>query len=434
MLRSRSHSSLGSRFAAFVAFGLGCCLCTAGWAADDPLQELVEQNKLMRAQLETQQRQLDELRAQMNSVRESTASTKEESAPVAEPSGRKLVVSGEVGIAFFAASDDGQYRNDEFRVDDANLHLEAQVANGTYFFGELQLSKHESLDEAFHLGEFYVEFEDVSGKLGGLERLVNVRFGRVDIPFGEEYQHRDPLGNPLITHSLSDVWGTDEGLEVYGEMGRGDYAFAVLNGSSKTSRDFNADKSLALRIGFSPASRWHFSASAMRTGELKSAAEPLSEVWLGNNVFRNIGSARSTIHQADLAEIDGRYTWSTGHIWASVGRARYEDNDPLSNNTRHFNYYQIEGMQSFGGKFYGAIRFSSLRVDKGYPLAGIGNFNKYFLGTLQTKELERVSVGGGYRFNPSLVLKADYTLENGELTTGADRDNRMLSAQAALGF
>jgi hypothetical protein len=32
------------------------------------------------------------------------------------------------------------------------------------------------------------------------------------------------------------------------------------------------------------------------------------------------------------------------------------------------------------------------------------------------------------------VLKADYTMENGELTTGVHRDNDMLSAQAALGF
>jgi hypothetical protein len=434
MSRPRFLFSFGSHFGAIIALYFCCCLCPSSRASGDLVQELVEQNKLMRAQLESQQRQLDELRAQMNVVRESASSTQEESAPATEPSDRKVVLSGEVGIGFFAASNDGQYRNEEFRVDDANLHLEAQVANGTYFFGELQLSKHESLDEAFHLGEFYVEFEDVSGKLGGAERLANIRFGRVDIPFGEEYKHRDPLDNPLITHSLSDVWGTDEGVEVYGEMGRGDYAFAVLNGSTKTSRDFNADKSLALRIGFSPVPRLHFSASAMRTGELNSALEPLSEVWLGNNVFRNIGSALSTTHQGDLAEVDGRYTWAGGHLWAAIGRARYGDNDPLADNTRHFNYYQIEGMQSFGRKFYGAMRFSSLRVDKGYPLAGIGDFNKYFLGTLQTKELERWSVGGGYRFNPSLVLKADYTMENGELTTGVHRDNDMLSAQAALGF
>jgi len=406
--------------------------CAAS-AADDRLQALLEQNKIMRAQLDAQQRQLDELRAQMAIVRES-ASVREEPAPAPVASDRRIAISGEVGIGFFSAGDDGQYRNDEFRVDDATLRIEAQIAAGAYFSGELQLSKHESPDETFHLGEFYVEFENISGALGGPERLVNIRFGRVDIPFGEEYQHRDPLANPLVTHSLSDVWGTDEGIELYGESGRADYAFAVLNGGSKTTRDFNADKSIALRVGFSPAPRLHFSASVMRTGELKSASEPLSEVWIGNNLFRNIGSALSTKHEAELAEIDGRYTWSTGHFWAAGGRARYRDNDPLADNTRRFTYYQVEGVQSFTRKFYGALRFSSLRVDQGYPLAGIGNFGKYFMTGLQTRELQRLSLGGGYRYGPSLVLKADYTLEDGELTTGADRNNRMISAQAAIGF
>jgi len=427
LFRHRRHWSLFRGLAACV---LGC----AASASADPLQELIEQNKLMRAQLEAQQRQLDELRVQMSVMRESASAPREEGAPREETSGRRIAISSEVGLSFFASSNDGQYRNEEFRVDDANLRLEAQISRRTYFSGELQLSKHESPDENFHLGEFYLEFEDVSGALGGPERLVNVRLGRVDVPFGEEYQNRDPLTNPLIAHSVSDVWGTDEGIELYGELGRVDYALAVLNGGSKISRDFNADKSVALRVGFGVLPRLHVSASAMRTGELNSAAEPLSEIWIGNSFFRNIGSARSTTHEAEMAEIDARYTWSSGHLWAAGGRARYRNNDPVADNTRRFTYFQIEGVQSLWGNFYGALRYSSLRADRGYPLAGIGNFKKYFFSSLQTRELERLSLGGGYRFNPSLLIKVDYTLEQGELTTDTDRDNRMFAAQAAVGF
>ena len=303
-----------------------------------------------------------------------------------------------------------------------------------YFFGEMQLAKREALDESFRLGEFYLEFENVSGAWGGPDRLVNVRVGRVDTPFGEEYQTRDPLANPLITHSLSDIWGTDEGVMVYGEFDRASYAVAVQNGSSKTMRDYNADKALALRIGFDATSRLHLSASAMRTGELASAREPLSEVWIGNNVFRNIGSALSTTHEAELAELDATYTWTNGHVAAAAGRARYRDNDPLADNTRRFTYYQIEAVQAFTRQIYGALRFSTLEVDRGYPLAGIGNFSKYFLTSLATEELQRLSVGGGYRFTPSVVVKFDYTWEDGKLTTGTSRDNRLFSVETALGF
>lgn len=424
------HRRHRSTLRVLAAFAIGCVAS----ARADPLQELIEQNKLMRAQLEAQQRQLDELRVQMSVMRESVSAPPAESAPREETAGPRVSISGEVGFSFFSSGKDGRYPNEEFRVDDANLHLEARIARRSYFFGELQLSKNETSDENFHLGEFYVEFEDVSGALGGPERLVNLRIGRVDVPFGEEYLNRDPLTNPLISHSVSDVWGTDEGIELYGELGRADFAFAILNGSSRRARDFNADKSVAMRVGFDVLPRLHVSASAMRTGELNSAAEPLSEIWIGNNVFRNIGSADSTTHEAELAEIDARYAWNSGHLWFAGGRARYRDNDPSADNTRRFSYFQIEGVQSLAGNLYGALRYSSLRTGRGYPLAGIGNFGKYFLGSLKTRELQRLSLGGGYRFSTSLLFKLDYTLEQGELTTGVDRNNRMFAAQAAIGF
>lgn len=424
-------------------FGPVClALCAIGFAtslsaSEQPWQELLDQNRALRAQLEAQQHQLNDLRAQMNrlaATRESASSADAGDSAASTRAERQLIISGEVGIAFYSSSSRGRYPNQEFRVDDANLHLEAALGRKMYFFGEMQLAKHESFDEAFHLGEFYLELEDVSGSLGGPERLVNVRFGRVNIPFGEEYQHRNPLANPLVTHSLSDIWGTDEGIEVYGELGKASYAFAVQNGSSKTTHDYNADKALTLRVGFDVTPALHVSASGMRTGELASAREPVSEVWFGNAVFRNIGSAYSTTHEADLAEVDATYRWHNGHVWAAAGRARYRDNDPLADNTQHFEYFQFEAVQSFTREFYGALRFSTLRVDHGYPVPGIGALNTYFQTALRTKELQRITVGGGYRFNPSLVMKFDYSLETATLTTGDDRGSSLVSFETALGF
>jgi len=399
------------------------------------LENLQEQNRLLRSQLDMQQRQIDELRDQMKQLAKShdTAASTENSPSENAAGDRRLVLSGEVDMAFFSQGRDGQYRNDEFRVDDAFFRFEAPVAHNLFFYGELQLTRREAADETFHLGEMYLEYENLSGALGGADRLVNVRFGRVNIPFGEEYQARNSLEDPLVTHSLSDIWGTDEGLELYGEYGHASYAAAVQNGSSKTMRDYNADKALTLRIGYDITPQIHVSASAMRTGKLQSLNEPISEVWFGNGLFRNVDG--STVHQANLGELDASYHWSSGHLLGAIGRARYSDNSNVPNNAIHFRYYQIEAVQSVTHEFYTAVRFSELSADgAGYPIAGIGNFAKYFLGTLRTKDLQRLSVGGGYRFNPSLLLKAEYTYENGELVNGAPRDNHLFSFESALGF
>jgi hypothetical protein len=407
-------------------------------AAPASLEELREQNRLLRAQLETQQQQIDELRQQMQqwADRHDSAAPVENKAEENAAGDRRLVVSGEVDMVYFSQGRDGLYGQNEFRIDDADFRFEAPIAHDIFFYGELQAAKRESADETFHLGEIYLEYENLSGALGGPDRLVNVRFGRVNIPFGEEYQVRNPLEDPLITHSLSDVWGTDEGLELYGEYGHASYAAAVQNGSHPATRDYNGDKALTLRIGYDITPRLHVSASAMRTGKLQSANET-SEVWLGNVLLKNVDG--SSVHQVDLGEIDASYRWKTGHLLGAIGGARYNDNSGLPSSTIHFRYYQIEAVQSITHDFYAALRYSALNADgAGYPLVGLGNFVRYYGVTgvppQKTAELQRLSVGGGYRFNPSLLLKAEYTFENGELVSGAPRDNHLLSFESALGF
>src|SRR5581483_11623563 len=197
-----------------------------------------------------------------------------ESAPLAEKSagGFKLgniQLSGEGAAAFFETGSQGAFPHNEFRVDEAKLFLDAPVWENVYAFAEINLAEHERPDVYLLLGEFYVDFEDVS-QLWGRDGQLNVRFGRMDVPFGEEYISRDAIDNPLITHSLSDFWGVDEGLELYGAIGKFSYVVAVQNGGVPDSRDFTSDKSVAGRLSFDP-NRWlHLSVSGLRTGQLKS--------------------------------------------------------------------------------------------------------------------------------------------------------------------
>lgn len=346
-------------------------------------------------------------------------------------------VSGEGALAFLHTGTEGMWPNSEFRVDEARLFVESPVWQDVYFFSEINLATREHEDLDLRLGELYLDFEDVS-KLWGRARQLNVRVGRLDIPFGEEYLARDAIANPLISHSLADLWGVDEGVELYGTLGRWSYVLALQNGGVAGTRDFHRDKSLAGRIGCDPLRWLHLSLSAMRTGELDARRDGLSELWFGGGWFRSIGGPGTTRFHVNLLQGDVSVRLPHGHLKAFGGVACYDDNDPVANNRRDLYYYAVEAVHRFNRQLYAAARFSHILAAEGYPLTGHGNMGEYFFsgdaGDL-TEELWRLSLGLGWRFSEHLVLKVEYALERGR-TAGGDRRDRedFLAAQAAFQF
>ena len=413
------------------------------------LQAIIEQNRRLQAQVASQQKMIEELTAQMTEMRQTSArqdrdlqvlkNQAETVAPVRSPtaglSGAKVRLSGSVGLAFFRTGSAGSFPNSEFRVDDAKILLEAQVWKEVYAVSELNLLTREANDEAVHIGELYLDFENVSS-LWNASGLLNVRLGRFDIPFGEEYQRRGVLTNPLISHSLSDIWGVDEGVELYGGRGKFGYVFAVQNGGHSMLHDYNSDKAVVVRTGFEPVRWLHVSASAMRTGDLAAKADSLSEVWFASGFFRALGSATTTkTFHAELYEVDAKARWATGHVAGAVGGVHFGDDDSSRSNARHLNYQFIEALQDISQQFYGVVRYSEIRAPKGYPLVGWGTFGTFFLSPLLTEKLERWSFGFGYRLGPPLVVKFEYTRERGRLTTGTRReDEDFIGTEVGLKF
>ena len=263
-----------------------------------------------------------------------------------------------------------------------------------------------------------------------------MRAGRINVPFGEEYQVRGPIANPLISHSLSDIWGCDEGVEIYGRVGPFDYVLAVQNGGVSRLRDFNADKAVVARIGGNPTSWLHLSASAMRTGELATVADNLSEVWFGNGFFRALGTAKSTGRfWASLYQTDATARWATGRLGVSVGQARFDDSDTTADNARLMHFGYAEAVQTLAGPLFGALRYSQIRVARGYPLTGWGAPGTFFFRPSLTESLRRWSAGLGYRFGQPLVLKVEYTRESGRMVNGAARDQEdFLGGEIAIKF
>lgn len=348
----------------------------------------------------------------------------------------KIHLNGEGGLAIFDTEAEGQFPNNEFRVDEMKLFVEAAVYKDIYVFGELNLLTRETNEESLKLGELYMDFENVS-KLWDAEGVLNVRFGRFDIPFGEEYLKRDAIDNPLISHSLSDLWGVDEGIQVYGTIKKVQYNLAIQNGSEPLFQDSNSDKSITGRVGYDPFTALHVSFSAMRTGDLDVEGDKLSELWFGNGFIRAIGSA-STFH-AELIQGDGQVKWKDAHFFFGIGHLNYDD-DSATENKRDAFYYQLEGLKSIHhqnkGSLYICARYSRIESDNGFPLVGHGDFGSFFFNNaLLTRTLWRFSVGPGYRIGNNALIKAEYTMERGHKLNGEKReDENFWGAEVALKF
>ena len=143
-------------------------------------------------------------------------------------------------------------------------------------------------------------------------------------PFGEEYLRRFDIDNPLISHSVSDLWGSDAGIEAYGQVGQARYVVAVQNGGGTTSQTLQGDKQVAGRLSYDFGKTLHVSVSGMRTGHL-SVQNGVSSEWFSGGFFRSIGTANTTSFYADLVEGDVSLNLPIVQINAAGGYIRYGD-------------------------------------------------------------------------------------------------------------
>jgi hypothetical protein len=402
---------------------------------EEQLRQVKQQNEALQQQLRRQQEMIDELNRKVTVL--TGPSTETPAVPASSPKGfslGKVRLSGEGAAGFFHSQSRGQFPNSEFRVDEAKLFVEAPLWDEAYFFGELNLFSRETLYTSdMYVGELFVDFENIS-RLWKQDRQLNLRLGRFDIPVGEEYLKRDAIDNPLVSHSIMDLWGVDEGLALYGSFWKLQYIAALQNGGPSAVHDFNSDKSIAFRLGYDPVKPLHVSVSAMRTGRLDVGEDRASELWIGSGVVRPLGSAATTTFEADVLQGDIVLKLPTTTLTAAGGVLRYDDNDPAANNRREVYYYSFEAVQRIYRGAYAAARWSQAFAEDGFPLVANGDSGTYFNGTL-TEDLWLLSLGLGYRWSNHLLIKAEYSFTRGHLVDGTVRDEEdLLSALVAFAF
>lgn len=349
--------------------------------------------------------------------------------------GENIILSGEGGLAYFETESKGAFPNNEFRVDEAKLFLDAKLDESVFFYTELNLTLREDGNTDVNLGEIYLDFEDLS-RFWGREYPLTLRAGRFNIPFGEEYVSRDAIDNPLISHSLGDLWGVDEGVELFGESGSFDYVVAVQNGGYNKISDGDPDKAITARLGFRPHEQARVSASVMRTGDIDVEKDEVAEMWFGNGYLGPIGSPETTQEfHVDLAQLNARWSWASGHVAAEAGYLEYDDDDTAADNSRDASWYALELIQDIVGKWYAGARYSTIHSADGYPVIGQGRYYDEVEDTLMD-DIWRLSLGLGYRWSDQILLKTEYSFEGGDSTEeDYDPDDRnQLAAEAAFGF
>ncbi len=411
----------------------------------EQLQQLRQQNSALQEQLHKQQQVIDDLGKRVEQLQSTTTERRETSAhepldvegsaaALTKTTLGKIHLGGDGAVAFFNSQAHGQFASSDFRVDEARLFLEAPIWNEVYLYSELLLYQREEPDLSLRAGEFYLDAENLS-RLWGQDRQLNLRAGRLNIPFGEEYLHRHALENPLISHSLIDLWGVNEGIEAYGSLGQLAYVVAVQNGPLDLADDFTGDKMVTGRLSYDPTKWLHFSGSASRTGAIDVKREKFSAYWIGPGFIRSIGSPAVTRFQANLLEGDVQVRLPHTTLKSAGGVVDYSDNDQPASNTRQIAYYSVEAIHSLYDGLHVAARWSQLYAPDGYAVAGIGNVGAFAFSPKMTTELHLLSLGIGYRWSPQLVFKVEYSLESGRTLDGKPRTHENLfGATAAFGF
>ncbi len=399
----------------------------------EEMKWLRQQNEILQQAMKQQQAVIDSLTRKVDRLEAQDGRT-DETETVKKENGfgfNKVMISGEGGMGYFKSGSEGMFPKGDFRVDEAKLFVETPVFEDVYFYSEINLMRRESSDLTVQLGECYLDFENVS-KLWNREGWMNLRVGRLDIPFGEEYIYRDAIDNPLISHSLTDFWGVDEGVELYGRVGKFSYVVAAQNGGANQERDFTGDKSVAGRVSYDPIKWLHLSVSGMRTGDL-AIKDYWSEIYFANGWLAPIGSTNTTRFHANLVEGDVEVKLRRCKFHAFGGYIRYDDNDPVANNQRDIYFYSVEALHDFTHKFYAGARFSEIFAPHGYPIVGNGSMGSYLY--VPSTELWRLSLGLGYRWSQNLLVKAEYSFERGKQVAGENRNHEdFLGVEAAFKF
>ena len=178
---------------------------------------------------------------------------------------KQFRLSGNADVAYFNGQDNSHSPDSRFAVDNARFFFDFDISDKASFYFEWDLVREFSLKNK--VGQVFIRYD----QLFGIEAL-NLKLGRVPIPFGEEYLrfHEQRFENPLISFSAPAPYNWDEGFELFGSVynSRIDYILAVTDGDDDFNENTNEAVQVAGKISYRPINWARLSLSALDTGRL----------------------------------------------------------------------------------------------------------------------------------------------------------------------
>lgn len=288
------------------------------------------------------------------------------------------------------------------------------------------------------VGSLYLRLD----RLGGINAL-NLKIGRMLIPYGEEYPRFsiDRPQNPLTTFSAAAPYGWDDGIVLFGPIPGTpvQYVAALMTNSAELKPRTSGQPALVGKLMWRPTPWAYVSVSGLRSGTLGSPGNPeqaaLEFAETEIVAFGDEAEVPSFAHGRPLAEDpSGEVSLLTGELdailtpdawtrfWFGVGHADVEGGS--SQYDRDLTYAMVEGIIGLGrlsprlDPFYLAARWSiagTFNANRGYRIDALNGGNE--LG-FNTRDVDVFSLGMGFRVFEQLTLKVEYSWYDFQLVHG----------------
>lgn len=325
---------------------------------------------------------------------------------LARPWYENFDISGFIAIDYLLTGEAAPRRDGGFAVREAALFVEGEVADGVTAFFEIR-TDYKALDSFnVNTGEVYCHFRNVIGDDG----TFNLKVGRFDVPFSEEYLHEHPCDNPLILNSAHWWYGTDEGILAYGKLADLGWVGSITNGSGLRNNDVGSELAATLKAYGNLTKRLYLSGSVFRNGKtprggLRFAGSDFEPV--GQNGTSTAGASPSKLIDAWAYALDGRCDLGERtYVQASFGQAWVDDAQAAFD--RDFLWYSVEAHHELTDKVYAAARFSTIGTfdaNEGYHFDGTITAGGNQTFGYDTREFQRVQLGLGVKPDQRTVVK-----------------------------
>ncbi len=348
----------------------------------------------------------------------------------------KLKLKGRWAAGYFNSQKNGSFPDGSFQAPEAKIQFTFLPDDINSIIMRLNLN-----NATFNnLDYFYLDTNIM--KLTPWEKspfTLTSRIGRFKVDFGEETFSNNPVESMLPSNSAANVAGNDEGLMLFGKIGKENpllWSAGVFNGNSGTGADNNWLKAFSGKLAYNIIDPLYVSGSYYYSGQLDTAS---SEMSIGGITAPPTNSLRWT---RQMAEVDARYDFKKGKTlnppaycdsfaFIRLAYGHFIDTtDSISGSAtktdREGNYGFVEGMYNITKKFYAAARASVVGLN--------GDINTASWNSVTANRYERYSLGLGYRLSNATILKGSYDVNLERKTGSEDPKDSLLSLLVASQF